>query len=79
MRRMTFAITLLLLAACSPRGRWVDAWGEGRGLDEMKKDSVDCYGTVNDGESLSGKKLSSQEFDKRLDLCMADRGWKVRE
>jgi hypothetical protein len=79
MRRSVAVIPLMCLIACSPKGHWVDNTGQGRGFAEIKADSVDCYGTVKDSEDILRKKFSSNEFDKRLDSCMADRGWKVRE
>jgi hypothetical protein len=79
MTRAAVAIFLIFLGACSPRQRWHDTSGQGRGYEEMHLDSIDCYAQVDDAQALTGKKLTSEEIFKRLDPCMEARQWAVNE
>ena len=79
MTRAAVAILLIFLAACSPRQRWHDTSGQGRGYEEMHQDAVDCYGQVSDSQALTGRKLTSEETFKQIDLCMAARQWAINE
>ena len=79
MARAVVAILLIFLAACSPRQRWHDTSGQGRGYEDMHLDSIDCYAQVNDAQALTGEKLTAEEIFKRLDLCMQARQWAVNE
>ena len=75
MTRAVVAILLIFLGACSPRQRWHDTSGQGRGYEDMHLDSIDCYAQVNDAQALTGEKLTSEETFKRLDLCMQIKQW----